>query len=77
MRHIITVFSLLFTLLLPNVNAQNQLQPIAIMGAMDAEIEKLLPEIKHRKAHYIAANTYYTGQIQGKPVVVTRSGVGK
>lgn len=77
MRHILTVFSIIFTIILPTVNAQEELQPIAIMGAMDAEIEKLLPEIKHRQTHIIAKNTYYTGQIQGKPVVVTRSGVGK
>ncbi|GGI70035.1 5'-methylthioadenosine/S-adenosylhomocysteine nucleosidase [Shewanella hanedai] len=77
MRHIITVFAFMFAIISPNVNAEDQLQPIAIMGAMDAEIEKLLPEIKQRQTHTIAKNTYYTGQIQGKPVVVTRSGVGK
>ena len=77
MRHIITVFAFIFAIISPNVNAEDQLQPIAIMGAMDAEIEKLLPEIKQRQTHTIAKNTYYTGQIQGKPVVVTRSGVGK
>lgn len=60
-----------------NAVAETNTQPIAILGAMDAEIEKLLPEISQRQVHTVAANTYYTGLIQGKPVVVARSGVGK
>ncbi len=52
-------------------------QTIAIMGAMDAEIEKLLPEIRDSRQYVKANNTYYTGTISGKDVVVVRSGVGK
>ncbi|WP_434355180.1 5'-methylthioadenosine/adenosylhomocysteine nucleosidase [Parasalinivibrio latis] len=52
-------------------------QTIAIMGAMDAEIEKLLPEIQDTRQYVKANNTYYTGSISGKDVVVVRSGVGK
>lgn len=33
--------------------------------------------MRQRKVHTVAANKYYTGFIQGKLVVVTRSGVGK
>ncbi len=74
MRIFPLVCSFFFCLMSFNAFAAN---PIAIMGAMDAEIEKLLPEIQHRKTHTVSANTYYTGEIAGKPVVVTRSGVGK
>ncbi|GIU15244.1 MULTISPECIES: 5'-methylthioadenosine/adenosylhomocysteine nucleosidase [unclassified Shewanella] len=58
-------------------NTTKNVKPIAILGAMDAEIEKLLPEISHRQTYNVAKNTYYTGFIEGKPVVVARSGVGK
>ncbi|MGS0683439.1 5'-methylthioadenosine/adenosylhomocysteine nucleosidase [Shewanella sp. 125m-7] len=85
MRTTLVVFALLYSLLSINALAQteaqtntvNSAQPIAILGAMDAEIEKLLPEIEQRQTHTIAKNTYYTGLIKGKPVVVARSGVGK
>lgn len=51
--------------------------PIAIIGAMDVEIEKLLPEIKNRKDVVLRNHTYHTGTLRGQDVVVTRSGVGK
>ncbi|GIU15399.1 5'-methylthioadenosine/adenosylhomocysteine nucleosidase [Shewanella sp. MBTL60-007] len=77
-----SVFCSLFTINaaaqpLAKTSENTQVQPIAILGAMDAEIEKLLPEINQRQTHTIAKNTYYTGLINGKPVVVARSGVGK
>ena len=77
MRSTLVVFTLFYSLFSFNVVADTKPQPIAILGAMDAEIEKLLPEITQRQTHKVAANTYYTGLIQGKPVVVARSGVGK
>lgn len=91
MRTTLAIFALLYPLFSINAfaNTNSVIKPvsktpteiksqtIAILGAMDAEIEKLLPEIKQRQTHTIAKNTYYTGVIQGKPVVVARSGVGK
>lgn len=50
---------------------------IAIIGAMDVEIEKLIPEINHRKETTLRGHTYYTGTMRGHNVVVTRSGIGK
>ena len=50
---------------------------VAIMGAMDVEIEKLLPEIKNRKETQLRGHTYYTGTLCEQNVVVTRSGIGK
>ena len=52
-------------------------ETIAVIGAMDVEIEKLLPEITNRKETKLRGHTYYTGIMRGKNVVVTRSGVGK
>lgn len=54
-----------------------QAAPIAIVGAMDAEIENLLPHINDKKTVVIGQHTYYQGQIGDHEVVVTRSGVGK
>ncbi|MGI2260837.1 5'-methylthioadenosine/adenosylhomocysteine nucleosidase [Shewanella sp. GXUN23E] len=54
-----------------------QAKPIALLGAMDVEIEGLLPKMQGLQTHKLAANTYYTGTINGKSVVVARSGVGK
>ncbi|UJF20019.1 5'-methylthioadenosine/adenosylhomocysteine nucleosidase [Vibrio sp. SS-MA-C1-2] len=52
-------------------------QTIAIMGAMDVEIEALLPSIQNSQEKTIGGHSYYTGMIEDKNVVVTRSGVGK
>jgi len=77
MRITLIILTFFYSIMSFNVAAETIKQPIAILGAMDAEIEKLLPEISQRQVHTVAANTYYTGFIQGKPVVVARSGVGK
>lgn len=75
MRQLLITLSLLFSVFTSQAMAEHR--PIAILGAMDAEIEKLLPEIKQRQIHEVSANTYYTGTIEGRNVVVARSGVGK
>ncbi|MDD1783052.1 5'-methylthioadenosine/adenosylhomocysteine nucleosidase [Enterovibrio sp. ZSDZ35] len=75
MRKLLLAFS--FVLSTFSFTLQAAEQPIALLGAMDAEIEKLLPEIDNKQVHTISLNTYYTGTIDGQPVVVARSGVGK
>lgn len=75
MRQLFITLSLLFSVFTSQAMAEHR--PIAILGAMDAEIEKLLPEIQQRQIHEVSANTYYTGTIKGRSVVVARSGVGK
>ncbi|MCL1139792.1 5'-methylthioadenosine/adenosylhomocysteine nucleosidase [Shewanella pneumatophori] len=81
MRNTLVIIALLLSFITIHTQAKPAdiaiSQPIAILGAMDAEIEKLLPEISQRQTHSIAKNTYYTGFIANKPVVVARSGVGK
>ena len=65
---------LIFSTCLP----ASQTKPtIAIIGAMEVEIEKLLPEIEHRKEITLRGHAYYTGILRGQNVVVTRSGIGK
>ncbi len=73
MQKLLILLTSLVSLLGFTANAK----PIALLGAMDVEIEGLLPKIENRKTHQLAANTYYTGTINGKEVVVARSGVGK
>ncbi len=50
---------------------------LAIIGAMDVEIEKLLPEIEQRKDVIRRGHTYHTGHLCGQRIVITRSGIGK
>lgn len=50
---------------------------IGIVGAMDVEVEALLPKIENQQVTKVGSHTFYTGTIEGKEVVVTQSGVGK
>lgn len=50
---------------------------IGIMGAMDSEIKNLLSEMKNVEIQEKAGIKFYLGELQGKEVVVFKSGVGK
>lgn len=50
---------------------------IAIIGAMDVEIESLLPELNDQHAQVIGGHTFFSGTMRGQQVIVTRSGIGK
>ncbi|WP_162064218.1 5'-methylthioadenosine/adenosylhomocysteine nucleosidase [Vibrio taketomensis] len=50
---------------------------IAIVGAMDVEIEGVLPKITNLDKQTIGNHLFYVGELNNKPVVVTKSGVGK
>ena len=50
---------------------------IGIIGAMDEEIELLLPELKLNKKLKKAQMTFFNGELLGKKVVLVRSGIGK
>jgi adenosylhomocysteine nucleosidase len=52
-------------------------QTIALMGALDQEIELLLGEMKRPKKVPIGGIDFYKGKIRGKSVVVLKAGVGK
>ena len=50
---------------------------IGIIGAMQPEVESLVQALDHKVSHDISGITYYTGELQGKAVVIARCGVGK
>jgi adenosylhomocysteine nucleosidase len=50
---------------------------IGIIGAMDEEIALYLEAMNGAKATTKAGITYYEGEMEGKPVVLCKSGVGK
>ncbi|MFY0544595.1 5'-methylthioadenosine/adenosylhomocysteine nucleosidase [Brevibacillus sp. H7] len=50
---------------------------IGIIGAMDEEIALYLEAMKDTKATVKAGITYYEGEMEGKAVVLCKSGVGK
>jgi adenosylhomocysteine nucleosidase len=50
---------------------------IGIIGAMDEEIALYLEAMKDTKATVKAGITYYEGEMEGKTVVLCKSGVGK
>lgn len=50
---------------------------LGIIGAMEVEVEKLREMMKDMKVQEIAQMKFYQGTLQGKDVVLVRSGVGK
>ncbi|MFA9424184.1 MAG: 5'-methylthioadenosine/adenosylhomocysteine nucleosidase [Sedimentibacter sp.] len=50
---------------------------IGIIGAMDIEVAELIESMENIKEEEISSIVYYTGKLQGKEVVVAKSGVGK
>ncbi len=50
---------------------------IAILGAMEEEIEPIIAKLEGKKEHKYANNTYYEGRYAGKEVVVAYSKIGK
>ncbi|WP_169734627.1 5'-methylthioadenosine/adenosylhomocysteine nucleosidase [Maribacter antarcticus] len=52
-------------------------QRIAIMGAMDEEIELLKEELKNKKEIQKNGVTFFTGKLKGQKVVLLKAGIGK
>ncbi|MFD2201994.1 5'-methylthioadenosine/adenosylhomocysteine nucleosidase [Shivajiella indica] len=52
-------------------------QYIAVMGALEQEIDLLLGEMEKQKKIQIGGIDFYKGKINGKKVVVLKAGVGK
>ncbi|SMB92667.1 5'-methylthioadenosine/adenosylhomocysteine nucleosidase [Deinococcus hopiensis] len=50
---------------------------LAIMGAMDEEIELLLAELQERETLERPGVTLYRGVLEGVPVLLTKGGIGK
>ncbi|MGL4722090.1 MAG: 5'-methylthioadenosine/adenosylhomocysteine nucleosidase [Desulfovibrionaceae bacterium] len=51
--------------------------PIAIMGAMDIEIDLLQKIVANRATHMVGDMLFYTGILENKNVVIALSGIGK
>lgn len=51
--------------------------PIGIIGAMDKEVAGLKSEIKVKEIKNIGGIEFYVGTLQGKDVVLLKSGIGK
>lgn len=52
-------------------------QRIAIIGAMHEEIERLKNTLENHKVHQFGQVIIHTGQIAGKSIMLTLSGIGK
>lgn len=50
---------------------------VAIIGAMDQEVELLKNALQHREHEVIAGFDFYCGELHGVPVVLLKSGIGK
>ncbi|SOC32362.1 5'-methylthioadenosine/adenosylhomocysteine nucleosidase [Brochothrix thermosphacta] len=48
-----------------------------IIGAMQEEVELLIGMLVDREEHQIANGLFYTGQLEGRDVVLLQSGIGK
>lgn len=66
------LFIIMFVLL-GTANAQR----IAIMGAMDEEIELLKVGLEHKKEIHKNGITFFTGELKGQKVVLLKAGIGK
>lgn len=50
---------------------------LGIIGAMDVEVEKLCAMMEQVETQTVAGMTFHQGTLQGKEVVIVRSGIGK
>lgn len=74
-KKLLTILCLLFCLLL--FGCQNKQETIGIIGAMDVEVASLKEEAKITKTTKIAEMEFCEGKINGKNVVIVKSGMGK
>ncbi len=51
--------------------------PIAIIAAMNEELECILRDMKHYEVRDIAGRTFYQGHYPGQDIIATICGVGK
>ena len=53
------------------------MKKIGIIGAMDEEVNRLKEMMQEVKIKNIASMDFYEGSLEGSPLVVVRSGIGK
>jgi adenosylhomocysteine nucleosidase len=51
--------------------------PIAILGAMPEEIAALLSALDGRSESHVGGHEVHSGELEGKPVLIVRCGIGK
>ena len=69
------LLSLLFSTL--GCSSQSSKQYIAIVSAMDVEIDLLLEKAQIQETKTIGKATFHVGKLEGKDVVISHSGIGK
>ena len=58
-------------------SSEDSTEYIGIISAMDNEIEVLLEEAEIDRVDKVANVEYHVGTLRGKPVVITKAGIGK
>ena len=53
------------------------MKKIGLIGAMEEEVNKLKDQMEDVKINCIASMDFYEGRLEGSPLVVVRSGIGK
>lgn len=61
----------------PANEKKEQVQPIGIIGAMDSEVKTLKSKLENVTVTKKAGLEFHSGDLNGKPVVIVKSGVGK
>jgi adenosylhomocysteine nucleosidase len=79
MRHLLFILIISFLLTIPVSAADDFVAPtrLGIIGAMDIEIELYLEQLENQESTAIGGLTFYEGVLNGQPVVIVKSGVGK
>ena len=74
MKKYILIYVISIFFLLPSLSSARQ---IAIIGAMDSEIESFLSVMEKVTKEQYANTTFYKGKLHNKDVIVFKSGIGK
>jgi adenosylhomocysteine nucleosidase len=53
------------------------MKKIGLIGAMEEEVNKLKDQMEDVKINSIASMDFYEGRLEGSPLIVVRSGIGK
>ena len=78
MKNKLFLFPILSIVILSACNlSNNKTSYIGIVSAMDNEIQLLLKEAKIKEEKIIGDITYHIGTLKDKPVIISRSGIGK
>ncbi|MEW6208572.1 MAG: 5'-methylthioadenosine/adenosylhomocysteine nucleosidase [Acidobacteriota bacterium] len=79
LRHVSrSVASLAMLLLLAaSQQAQEKIGPTAILGAMGEEVALIESRLSDKQERQVQGMTFFTGKLNGRPVVLARSGIGK